>query len=553
MSLPIFQRTVVDDGGNVQPSASVTVLTESTGLAATIYSDRDGLFPITQPLITGIDGLIEFYADSNEYRIDAVTGSGSATWRYVIIGNSTVEAMAAADEAEAAAAAALASEGNAATSETNASNSETNASNSETAAGVSETNAGVSETNAGNSETAAGISETNAGNSETSAANDAAAADATLKNFETKYLGEFAVAPTLDNEGNALTVGAAYWSTVTDKIFIWGGSAWAAAVTGGTAATYDVGTAAGEIPTNSLVSSNSSRFVTVGSGGTYSTLNEALTALSGVRATYVNGGFTAIIEIKTGTVIPGFTVSAIDLGWVTLTSESGAVDFSGDISIENGAVSPKINMNIVDAHITVEKSSEITLLNMTIELSTGVGGIPLTITKNSSCFMEGVVTLIKDNGDAGVLIQTGSTLTTESKLSLNSSIASFGIVSFYSTLNIIELDLVSSLWTVGLDLRASTLSSNKLTLDGCDVAITAAEGSEVRTVSNTVISNYRADGVRVSGGSRVSLSRLFFSGTRPVGGSDIDLISGSAYYDTVGTIINSQADGVYNSNGYIIS
>jgi hypothetical protein len=44
--------------------------------------------------------------------------------------------------------------------------------------------------------------------------------------FNALYLGAFAVAPTVDNEGDPLQVGALYWNTVSNTIFVWNGTVW---------------------------------------------------------------------------------------------------------------------------------------------------------------------------------------------------------------------------------------------------------------------------------------------------------------------------------------
>lgn len=47
--------------------------------------------------------------------------------------------------------------------------------------------------------------------------------------FNTLYLGAFAVAPTVDNEGDPLQTGALYWNSVSNTLFTWNGSAWVTA------------------------------------------------------------------------------------------------------------------------------------------------------------------------------------------------------------------------------------------------------------------------------------------------------------------------------------
>jgi hypothetical protein len=44
--------------------------------------------------------------------------------------------------------------------------------------------------------------------------------------FNALYLGAFAVAPAVDNEGNPLQVGALYWNTGSNTIFAWDGTVW---------------------------------------------------------------------------------------------------------------------------------------------------------------------------------------------------------------------------------------------------------------------------------------------------------------------------------------
>jgi len=129
--------------------------------------------------------------------------------------------------------------------------SATSAADSAAAAATSASNASTSASNAA-------TSETNAGNSETAAANSASAAAASFDQFDDIYLGAKSSAPTLDNDGNALAAGALYFNTVSNTMFVYSGSSWAAAgsAVNGTAerqeyvatsgqtnfaATYDVG------------------------------------------------------------------------------------------------------------------------------------------------------------------------------------------------------------------------------------------------------------------------------------------------------------------------
>ena len=62
--------------------------------------------------------------------------------------------------------------------------------------------------------------------------------------------------------------------------------------------------------------------VTVGSGGQFSTINQALGYLSGFYPMYKKSGITATINLKAGFVMAEqVLVSGIDLGWITITGE----------------------------------------------------------------------------------------------------------------------------------------------------------------------------------------------------------------------------------------
>jgi hypothetical protein len=67
--------------------------------------------------------------------------------------------------------------------------------------------------------------DTVAGSADAAAASAAAAAT-TYDNFDDRYLGAKSSAPTLDNDGNTLLVGAIYWNTVTNAMYAWTGTEW---------------------------------------------------------------------------------------------------------------------------------------------------------------------------------------------------------------------------------------------------------------------------------------------------------------------------------------
>jgi hypothetical protein len=83
------------------------------------------------------------------------------------------------------------------------------------AAATSASNAATSETNAA----------TSASNAATSESNTATLYD----NFDDRYLGAKASAPALDNDGDALVLGALYFNTTVDIMYVYGTSGWQSA------------------------------------------------------------------------------------------------------------------------------------------------------------------------------------------------------------------------------------------------------------------------------------------------------------------------------------
>lgn len=94
-----------------------------------------------------------------------------------------------------------------------------NAVASATAALSSKNAAASSASAASSSASAASTSATNAANSETAAA-------ASYDSFDDRYLGVKTSDPSVDNDGNALLVGALYWNSATSVFKVWSGSVW---------------------------------------------------------------------------------------------------------------------------------------------------------------------------------------------------------------------------------------------------------------------------------------------------------------------------------------
>lgn len=166
----------------------------------------------------------------------AASSASAASTSATAASNSASGAATSATQAATSASNAANSATSAATSATSATSSATSAAGSATTAttqaGIATTqatNAASSATSAAGSATTATTQASNASTSATSAAASAAAAAASYDSFDDRYLGAKDTAPTVDNDGNALLIGALYFNTTTNAMQVYGSSGWTAA------------------------------------------------------------------------------------------------------------------------------------------------------------------------------------------------------------------------------------------------------------------------------------------------------------------------------------
>ena len=152
----------------------------------------------------------------------ASASASSATAAATSATSSAASATAAATSATSAAASATA----AATSATSAAASATTAANSVATIAGYATSSANSATAAATSATSAAASATAASTSAASAATSATSAAASYDQFDDRYLGSKTSDPTLDNDGNALLVGALYFNSVINAMKVYNGSSW---------------------------------------------------------------------------------------------------------------------------------------------------------------------------------------------------------------------------------------------------------------------------------------------------------------------------------------
>lgn len=185
----------------------------------------------------------------------ALTSKNAAAASAVAAASSQTSAAGSAATATDKAAIATTKAAEAAASEAAALSSKNAAAASQTAAAASQAAAAASETSASGSAstatTQAGIATTKASEaaaSAVSAAASASSAAALLDNFDDRYLGAKASAPTVDNDGNPLMVGALYFDSTTGKMRVYTASGWidASSASVATLATFNYVATAGQ-------------------------------------------------------------------------------------------------------------------------------------------------------------------------------------------------------------------------------------------------------------------------------------------------------------------
>lgn len=188
-----------------------TTPAEGTSRIVTVATHIDDVILVADN-ITAVQGAVPSAtaaaASASAAASSATAASGSAS-------AASASATTASSAQSAVAANATAAAGSATTASTAAATAATQATN----AANSATSAGTSATNAASSASAAALSASDA-------ASSAASTAALLDSFDDRYLGPKATAPTLDNDGNALVVGALYFDTVIGKMRVYTATGW---------------------------------------------------------------------------------------------------------------------------------------------------------------------------------------------------------------------------------------------------------------------------------------------------------------------------------------
>jgi hypothetical protein len=268
----------------------------------------------------------------------AATSASSAATSAASAAASTSAAAASASAAATSATSASASQTAAATSATSAATSASSALTSQTAAATSATSAATSASSALTSQTAAATSAA-------SAATSASSAATTFDDFDDRYLGSKASAPTVDNDGNTLLVGAIYWNSTLNNMYVWSGIMWV------------------QIATTSIYTAPTLGSTTIDSGTTYTNVNNIT-----INSTTIPSSKT-LVDTNSGQTLTNKTLS-------------GAVA-DADPSVALGVATKQYVDNIVTGlnfHAPVVAA---TTANLGVTYNNGTSGVGATLTADT--------------------------------------------------------------------------------------------------------------------------------------------------------------------------
>jgi hypothetical protein len=276
----------------------------------------------------------------------------------------------------------------AATSATSAATSATSADASATTAAASVATIAGYATSSANSATAAATSAASAATSATSAAT-------TYDNFDDRYLGSKASAPTVDNDGNTLLVGAIYWNSTLNNMYVWSGSTWVQIATTSVYSAPTLGsTTIDSATTYTNVTGLTINSTTIPTSKTLVVTTDKLSALAATTSAELAGvisdetGSGALV-FGTGPSISNLTVT----GTLTAASSSGtngqylqSTGTGTQWGTVTGYSAPTLGSTSIGSGSTVTTITALTVNNTTITGTTTASG---TITTTGDIVLNG--------------------------------------------------------------------------------------------------------------------------------------------------------------------
>lgn len=224
---------------------------------------------------------------------------------------------------------------------------------------------------------------------------------------------------------------------------------------------------------NTSIGNNADVTVTVGSGGDYATLNLAIEALSRTVPAYKNGGFTATINILTGTVLnEQINIVDVDLSWITITSDDAVVNV--DTTGFTGTFIP---------FVRVGRGGSSTIFSADFTRTAGSAGTCFEVYTGGKVILDGIRTLT--NWKNGIYGQGGHVDHFGAQLNINENqdrgirLTSSTVMTSYGEINV---DTLNSTTSIGVDVTqgAQMRISSNLAVTNHFRGILMDNGSEIR-------------------------------------------------------------------------
>jgi hypothetical protein len=216
--------------------------------------------------------------------------------------------------------------------------------------------------------------------SATAAAASAAAAATTYDNFDDRYLGAKASAPSVDNDGNALITGALYWNSVTNTMFAWTGSAWGSISSTADIFRFRFTAAGGETSESGADDNGLTLSYIVGKEQVY--LNGVLLVRSTDYVATNGTSIASLAALTAGDVLEIITFTAFDLANVLSPT---LFDAKGDILVATSAdTAGKLTLGTNGYFLKADSSTATGLVWAAVDLS----AYATTATENNNTIMN---------------------------------------------------------------------------------------------------------------------------------------------------------------------